>query len=180
VRSFPGGDPVRGDAPRGDPLYVEGTGPSCPGEEDLRERFDEPALRAHVAECERCLERHGALFELELLAPALPRDAIVRPRPSAWRSAERIGVAAALLAAVLLAARARFRDAEAAPRPSAFRLVELMFSESTTTRAGTVETRRTFDSSDPALCRIEEIRTSADGSATVHSRVRPVAALQEE
>jgi hypothetical protein len=153
----------------------------CPGAAEVDARFEEPALRAHVAACDSCLEQFGPLFELELFAPALPREVTAAPRLPIWRRVERVAVAAALLVAALLASRVHLvAPAAAPPHEVAARVLALSLSESTCDRTGCFEIRRTFDAQRPALCRLEEIRTNADGTSAVRERLLPLAAAKME
>ncbi|MBL8844005.1 MAG: zf-HC2 domain-containing protein [Planctomycetes bacterium] len=75
----------------------------CPSESEVDDVLDRVAplarareVRRHVAECPRCLERHGAGFELELWGDALRTAIRVAPW---WSRARRV---AALAAAVVV------------------------------------------------------------------------------
>lgn len=146
-------------------------------------------LRAHVAGCARCLDAHGALFEVVALAPRL-RPPVPTPAPAPLpfhRWCERVAVAAVLLLAGLLVQHVTPAERAVAP-PSASPppiLFELTLRETSLTADGVrTEIVRTFvagrDSGSPPLLRVESSRRERAGPAVVHRQFVPlVAALPE-
>lgn len=103
----------------------------CPSESELDDVLDRVAppalareLRRHVAECPRCLERHGASFELELWSEAIGA-AVSVPAPALgtairvapwWSLARRV---AAVAAAVVIGGAGLWTRGRFAPTPTA-------------------------------------------------------------
>jgi hypothetical protein len=138
-------------------------------------------VRDHLARCDACLQRHGALFEIELWSAALSPQPAAPPEPAApSRSVERIAVAATLALAATLAGRLgpmRPAAPRCAPEPA---VLALSMRETTRDAKGTIEVRRTLERGAPARLRIEERIEGRDGAAVVHERWLPLAAADSE
>lgn len=137
------------------------------------------AVRAHVAGCDGCLERHGALFELELWLPATGVMAAGRPGPSpAARSMatrlEPFGVAAALAAAVLLLARLQPGAPVPAPTGGEVTVVESELVLDERGAAGVSRRAAFYDSLEPDRLLLVRSGTTPDGLSWSHSRRVPL------
>ena len=137
------------------------------------------ALRAHVAACERCLDRFGPQFELELWGATLAAPVSLAPAPLASSFRRALWPAAAALA--LLIGYAGWRstsfssppplaDSVAVERPLLL-VGEVTFTETHVTSEARIEKTTRFDPAQPALAHVEETRRGADGVSQSCSRV---------
>ena len=138
------------------------------------------ALRAHVAACERCLDRFGPQFELELWGATLAAPVSLAPAPLASSFRRALWPTAAALALLIGYAGWRSTSSSGLPPPSAesaaiarplLLVGEVTFTETHVTSEARIEKTTRFDPAQPALAHVEETRRGADGVSQSCSRV---------